>query len=137
MNCGKTVVISQGMIGKCGDVITSVRVVCDECQRTDPVRAEFETELAAELARYYPAGAESLVASLKKMRDGDSYADQSVTGAGIAWAAKYAWWAWKQSRACCVVELPSDVGRYLRVNYDDLLADCREAIESAGVKVAQ
>lgn len=62
-------------------------------------RDEFEAELANELASYYPAGAESIATSLKQMRSGDSYADSSWTGAGMAWAAKYAWWAWKQSRA--------------------------------------
>jgi hypothetical protein len=62
------------------------------------MRDQFETELANELAKYYPAAAESIQASLKQMRSGDSYADSSVTGAGMAWAAKYAWWAWKASR---------------------------------------
>lgn len=90
-------------------------------------RDEFETELATELARYYPAGAESIEANLKRMREGDSYADKSVTGAGMAWAAKYAWWAWKQSRAVLVVDLPG--GLMLR-------SEIMPVLEAAGVKVA-
>lgn len=70
-------------------------------------REEFESELAIELAKLYPAGAEAIRDSLKRMRTGDSYASTSVTGNSMALAAKWGWWAWKQSRAVLVEEITS------------------------------
>lgn len=99
------------------------------------MRDEFEVKLAERLAHLYPASAPGLLESLRKMRDGEGYHSMSVTGRMIALQATMAWWAWRESRACCVVELPPKAGHVVRVHHDDLIEAVRQCIEAAGLKV--
>ena len=100
------------------------------------MRDEFELKFSQRLSKMYTASPEAILQSLKEMRQGDRYSGRgfvSLTTMTMATQATLAWWAWRESRACCVVELPPsfEMDGLLGLDFDDMVS----AIEAAGLKV--
>lgn len=98
---------------------------------SDRMREEFEVAMVAELNSdnpERPCTIEEMIAD----RDGDLYKSHINSGA---------WWAWQASRKAMTVELPDPYGedrmasKAEKCNRLSTLQECREAIESAGIKV--
>lgn len=83
---------------------------------TDLMREEFETAVAFEAK-------EPVLAVYLSRRD-DTYSTSTL---------HFAWWAWKQSRAAVVVELPQQSGA--NRDWNQAIRYCHQAIEAAGLKV--
>ena len=89
---------------------------------SDLMRKEFESAMSLETG---------LSIELFELdRNGDSY---------LSTGPKYAWRAWKASRACLVIELPeksliTDPSDMFNIGSNGVINKCRDAIHAAGVK---
>ena len=94
---------------------------------SEKMREEFEVEYLASMnSRYFSDESEKLV-YLKRDDNGDYVHDLTYNA--------FNWWC--KSRAALVVELPQKpycAQGMAYPDYSDALNDCREAIESVGVK---
>lgn len=94
---------------------------------SDLIRKEFESAMSLETG---------LSIELFELdRNGDSY---------LSTGPKYAWWAWKASRECLVIELPDRFDEHYQDYYEDVdggcfnegryINDVHAALTAAGVK---
>ena len=66
------------------------------------------------------------------IRDPDQWSGMEAIILSSAWAA------WRASRAALVIDLPDQLKTFTEASdwYDNAIAECREAIEAAGMTVA-
>lgn len=103
----------------------------------DKMREDFETAYIADVSAKH--GVESAM--------NPEWLDKNSNGEYRSYRAAGAWWGWHASRESLVVELPPKIGPcntaangYVRPeaeHYDEAIDDCRQAIESLGLKVKQ